>query len=701
MQYFIHSFSSLNNVFSIFENGNEITFKFKHIYEDMGDLSDISSEDLILGYQRGINIIKYIFKVKDVDLEEDKIILEKVFESNNGVLIDDSDLFEKLQRQEIVKISENDFLEFYTNLLNNIDIKINTNIQRELIVEKNIDLGFKKGISYIINNAYFLNSLEIPWKKESNPLYTYVEYCFPRIIDKIINNNNYLVIGSGGSGHRPQALSFSILNRHITTSTYNGVYVSYYFEKDLKCFYLALSIGGAQGRRSQLRQAAEHFKEFITNSDLTYLEDINFDEELDLVIEGIPSPTTKKFLDGYVICKKYDLVNQDIPSDYDLIYDLNIFLKLYDFIKKNYDGEYSYLLNKSPFEETIEEEYIDLIIDEDKLESLRISSGENLLYYGVPGSGKSNKIKTEKCKDVDEYRMERIVFHQDYTYSDFIGQILPKASNDQVRYEFIPGPFTSILKKAYKNPSQDFYLIIEEINRGNAPAIFGDIFQLLDRMDEEKKPFKIGTSEFAITNSDIAYIVYGDKEHKVRIPSNLSIIATMNTSDQNVFTLDTAFQRRWDMELIENKIDDEENTLFNDKSILDTGVTWKDFCMAINKIIIEENNDMSSSEDKRLGTYFVKEEDFVINVDKEDMRYTKLLEKKSKKFSEKILKYLWDDAFKLSRNKVFNTKDYGSLDLIIKEFNKDTNSGKNRFKVFNETTLGKLNIEFDTNQGGE
>jgi len=134
--------------------------------------------------------------------------------------------------------------------------------------------------------------------------------------------------------------------------------------------------------------------------------------------------------------------------------------------------------------------------------------------------------------------LERIIFHPDYTYSDFVGQILPRVNEDSsVSYEFTPGPFTNILKKAYLNPEKEYFLIIEEINRGNAPAIFGDIFQLLDRN-------KDGASEYEITNNDVANIIYGDKNHKVSIPSNMSILCTMNTSDQNVFTLDTAFQRR-------------------------------------------------------------------------------------------------------------------------------------------------------------
>lgn len=207
-------------------------------------------------------------------------------------------------------------------------------------------------------------------------------------------------------------------------------------------------------------------------------------------------------------------------------------------------GSIKSLFELEEFEEELQSE-----IDE----SNRISGGSNILLYGVPGSGKSWTIENEYCKP--ETHIERLVFHPDYTNADFIGQILPVVDKDkQVTYDFVPGPFTNILHAAYNNPQKEYVLIIEEINRGNAPAIFGDVFQLLDRTVVEKTEgniiYPIGTSEYGITNENIAKCVYGNSELKVRIPSNLSILGTMNTSDQNVFTLDTAFQRRWKMRLI-------------------------------------------------------------------------------------------------------------------------------------------------------
>ena len=302
----------------------------------------------------------------------------------------------------------------------------------------------------------------------------------------------------------------------------------------------------------------------------------------------------------------------------------------------------------------------------------RLITGCNVLLYGVPGSGKSWTIEHEYCKPGSI--AERLVFHPDYTYSDFIGQILPAVAEDgQVSYKFTPGPFTNILREAYNNPGKEYILIIEEINRGNAPAIFGEVFQLLDRKveirDIDDDGYPIGTSEYGITNMNIAEEMYGKerKTDKVRIPSNLSIIGTMNTSDQNVFTLDTAFQRRWDMRLIENDFANVDPTLA-DAEILDTTVTWRNFCVEINKIVVGNSARMTSAEDKRIGAYFVHLRDLKFNDAMGDLKvYDALRKKESKgiltddektqiaiirdairqnrKFPEKVIKYLWDDAF--------------------------------------------------------
>lgn len=323
-----------------------------------------------------------------------------------------------------------------------------------------------------------------------------------------------------------------------------------------------------------------------------------------------------------------------------------------------------------------------------KLKEIKDFKSENIIFYGVPGCGKSHYIKNEYIKYTSGInngksayaglesngQIMRTVFHPDYTYSDFVGQILPQTDNSgQVTYEFKPGPFTKILKEAYENPDYAYYLIIEEINRGNAPAIFGDIFQLLDRIDDEQN-LNYGESEYSIENEDVAKsILYinneeneklnkrEDKEkikkelekNQIKIPANLTLAATMNTSDQNVFTLDTAFQRRWKMRMILNS---EPKNGF----VPGTEVKWAEFWKTINSKIAESNNIMSA-EDKRLGTYFVKESDLSKFINDTD-------ENKIRDFAEKVFKYLWDDAFKMNRKDIFKD-DINTLEDIISKCN--------------------------------
>lgn len=279
---------------------------------------------------------------------------------------------------------------------------------------------------------------------------------------------------------------------------------------------------------------------------------------------------------------------------------------------------------------------IDIPDDE---ENIPTDGADNILLYGVPGCGKSYTIKTEYCDDDDH--MERAVFHPDYTYSDFVGQILPRVDEGHIEYRFEPGPFTRIIKKAVETPDESFYLVVEEINRGNAPAIFGDTFQLLDR-DES------GCSEYGVSNENISNYVYGDATTKIKIPGNLFVLATMNTSDQNVFTLDTAFKRRWTMRMIKNNID---ACGYAGHQICAWGITWGTFARAINQKITELGENNLSNEDNRLGAYFVREADL----------------NDAERFGEKILMYLWNDAFKFDHDKVFKA-EYRTLDELIAGF---------------------------------
>lgn len=284
-----------------------------------------------------------------------------------------------------------------------------------------------------------------------------------------------------------------------------------------------------------------------------------------------------------------------------------------------------------------------------------IIDSDNFLLYGVPGCGKSFKVADEyESKITTEQNKVRVVFHPDYTYSDFIGQLMPVLKEvknaqgvieEKLQYEFVPGPFTQILDTAYAEPDQQCLLIIEELNRGNAPAIFGEIFQLLDRNDD-------GTSRYAIYNRDISMVLYGEPNKLIKLPPNLTIVATMNTSDQNVFTMDTAFQRRWQMKHIPNRFtgDSLDDKTINHvaKHLPNSDISWGVFAQTVNKKMHTANLGFGGTDDKSLGVYFATDNDL------DD----------AERFAEKVLKYLWDDAFKLGRQALFSNCSEGLSSVI-------------------------------------
>jgi len=372
-------------------------------------------------------------------------------------------------------------------------------------------------------------------------------------------------------------------------------------------------------------------------------------------------------------------------------------------------------------------------MDKDLFENDSSFKPSQVIFYGVPGCGKSEKIKN-RLKTVPEYNKIRVVFHPEYTNAEFVGSILPCVENRKVSYKFTPGPFSRILRRAYLNPEQHFYLIIEEINRGHADAIFGEAFQLFDRIKNKKIDefgYGEGWSTFPIENMDISEYIRDkkllEKEQKkglcknvkplslfenevdgegkpltddatsyesieitnfsfktgkmvfsdttmIRYPLNLSILGTMNTSDQNIFSFDNAFQRRIDLKLVPNEFEEgnydgfktEEIRDQHNALIADTTIKWGQFWGWINAKITATLKGLSSTEDKRIGVWFVSNVGGIID---------------DKVFAEKVLKFLWDDVFKFKRPHIF-ADGIDTLEKLINSFEKT--SGKERFDVFKD-----------------
>lgn len=284
------------------------------------------------------------------------------------------------------------------------------------------------------------------------------------------------------------------------------------------------------------------------------------------------------------------------------------------------------------------------------------------IFFGAPGTGKSYKVNGI----IQNQQIFRTTFHPDYDYAQFIGAYKPKKEGEKITYSFVPQVFAKAYAAAWKlylqgdsrlrgndneNGENDkeekdiqVFLVIEEINRGNCAQIFGDIFQLLDRDGEGFSQYSIDAdcdfAEWLKTNDNGLKSVWPAYEEKVgdgklRLPPNLNILATMNTSDQSLFPMDSAFKRRFDWEYVPISFTDEEG---NEKEAAKYEIDipdangknylWKNFVEAVNDKIL----DLTESEDKQLGEFFIKPDSGNV-ISKE-------------RFLGKVMFYLWNEVCK-------------------------------------------------------
>ena len=339
------------------------------------------------------------------------------------------------------------------------------------------------------------------------------------------------------------------------------------------------------------------------------------------------------------------------------------------------------------------------------------------IYYGAPGTGKSKTIKDLTFGE----SVIRTTFHPDSDYASFVGTYKPiteevdlrdcygkkvfdddtkeVVTEERIAYKFIPQAFLEAYVKAWKKlgSSKKQYLIIEEINRGNCAQIFGDLFQLLDRNEygfsdypivADKDMQKYLEKEFEgweITNKDEINQLYGEanmvnlimKGERLVLPSNLYIWATMNTSDQSLFPIDSAFKRRWDWKYVPIREGRDKETNAHLNWYINTGdkqYKWWSFISKVNELI----GSLTNSEDKKLGYFFCKAKDGEIDADL---------------FVSKVIFYLWNDVFK---DYGFDDKDFQDEEgkiLSFDRFYEDKNGKTNVDIAIVEQFLANLGVE--------
>jgi len=303
-------------------------------------------------------------------------------------------------------------------------------------------------------------------------------------------------------------------------------------------------------------------------------------------------------------------------------------------------------------------------------EELGLSKTSSTASWIVSGANAKDFLKDNLLEE-EVKRIERVTFHPNYNYAQFVGTYKPvqdEEDDKQIVYKYVPGPFMRVYCNAKRNPNNKFLLLIEEINRANVAAVFGDVFQLLDR--------KNGVSEYPIAASeDIKKYLKDngiDDCKELRIPSNMYIWATMNSADQGVFPMDTAFKRRWEFEYI--GIDDNQEGIekydipveikkdADGKVIGREWVKWNDLRHSINDKLTE----MKINEDKLLGPYFISEEKLKLVEGKKEDNADEFV----KSFKSKVLMYLFEDAVKMRPGDLFDENAIGRLRFsdICKKF---------------------------------
>lgn len=317
-------------------------------------------------------------------------------------------------------------------------------------------------------------------------------------------------------------------------------------------------------------------------------------------------------------------------------------------------------------------------INSTKKQAELLKKSRNRLLFGAPGTGKSFNLK----KDQEGYftrpsLYERVTFHPAYSYAQFFGSYKPVSENGTIVYRFVAGPFLRVLLRALSDPANSYLLIIEEINRADVAAVFGDVFQLLDRGKDGASEYPLDVPEDVIRYIDLmaerseqtgfaAEINWGRLKAyfkaeggKLRIPVNMYLWATMNSADQGVMPLDTAFKRRWQFEY--KSIDEDAGKA--DYRTPDGSYVWQDIRNNINALLQKAGG---IPEDRWLGPFFLKEADFADAASFKEI------------FKSKVLMYLYQDVARFAPADAVFQKPYTSYSELLANFDHD------EFAVFAE-----------------
>lgn len=519
-----------------------------------------------------------------------------------------------------------------------------------------------------VNNILTSNTKEkiLKDKEEFEKIYSeiiippYDEEIFLELRSKIQNNLYYKLINARHGNGVLSAFLTNIKNANV--SSYNIFTVrtgknNEYHDTFIKDKFISLTWSGID---DVSRMTKEEVKEYSINKyDKNSYKQFNnflFDIKIGDVVLILQKGT--KSVDVAVITSEVKYCNdcEKRFSNYRTIEILHKNVE-FDFIY-NIQKTISVVINEENFGEVEKfvsdnrELYNEIINnlkdDEADLKTNFISNYNQLIIDGAPGTGKSYYVKNNLVDESKDY-INRVTFYPDYEYHDFIGSIMPQVKTnletgeESITYQFIKGHFTQTLEEALLNPEKKHFLIIEELTRGNAATIFGDVFQLLDRNDEGWSMYPINNDSILSSLDESASSVLHEKcAAKVVIPPNMSIICTVNSSDQNVYPLDTAFKRRFNYKIMDinnsEGLEDFDLIIAKEYNI----GKWKDVYKNLNKYILSE---MGLREDKQIGPFFIQNPGSSVD--------------KRIDIKTKLAMYLWNDINKVhtsANKKIFKDK---------------------------------------------
>jgi hypothetical protein len=515
-----------------------------------------------------------------------------------------------------------------------------------------------ESIKYLFNN--YTQAAKGPLAGSS--VGEYIRNTVPQnfIESALIDKEKYKIKASVGQGIWAQVPWIGIFRTEITDSAQNGVYIVYLLSADGNSLFLTFNQGFTDiAKDKSVKETVDEMRKRASDCILK-LNKLSFRSDENISLGNNLTNRAEMYQKGTIFYKEYKKHN--LPSEDTLEKDLKDMLGIYEeYYEKIYKGNN----NINP---------PSILIAKEKIMS------QNQIFFGAPGTGKSHKIDYDLFKDengnpvgkgikeVSENRKFRTTFHPDYDYAQFVGAYKPKKEGNGITYSFVPQVFAKAYAAAWRlqlsdETNKNVFLVIEEINRGNCAQIFGDIFQLLDRDDD-------GFSQYSI-DADCDFVEWleidekglksvWDKykevvgEGKLKLPPNLNILATMNTSDQSLFPMDSAFKRRFDWEYIPIKYEKDDDcgedwSADKFEIVIDNSkYIWLDFLKKVNDDVYKSTR----SEDKQMGEFFVKpKRDNLISFDD---------------FRSKVLFYLWDAVYKdeTERKLVFHFEYVDGSDKI-------------------------------------